>query len=183
MQLRECGGNTPDLPAESRCVSSAQASSDCSSLADEADLRPDVAHVCSPARTTLSARRSSAPLATLGCARAEVDGHCATDTEDRLRQEHRRACVSTAVAGSGGPLVPCCLVLLDGAGWRLQRSAARTPWWCIRGTVAAPDWTYRRGQGQPADDVRRPADRGLIASAATPGFQHGQAATVYIRAI
>ena len=51
----------------------------------------------------------------------------------------------------------------------------------IRGTVAAPDWTYQRGQGQPATSFVG-QQSAAIASATTPAFAM-DSGTVYVRGV
>jgi hypothetical protein len=169
-----CAGATP-LCLQSTCVECAT-SSDCASSASKpiCDL---TSHTCVPCTSDTQCSAKVGSTGNPGVCRSELDGHCAADAET-IYVQSVTGCVTTyALNGPGGSAAaPYCSMEPVGLAANPTKTLV-----VIRGTVAGPDWTYQRGQGQPAT-LFVGQQSAVIASATTPGFNM-DSGTAYIRTV
>jgi hypothetical protein len=156
-----CAGNAP-ICLQGSCVECA-ASSDCTAAATK-PICDATSHTCVPCTADGQCSAKLGPMGNPGVCRSEIDGHCAADAETVYVQNSGN-CTTTFVNNSGGTATaPYCSM----EPVALATNATKTLV-VIRGTVAAPDWTYQRGQGQPATSFVG-QQSAVIASATTSGF-------------
>jgi hypothetical protein len=167
-----CGGSTP-VCLNSRCVECAT-STDCTGAVTKPICDP-TSHTCVACTTDAQCVAKLGATGNPGVCRSEIDGHCATDAET-VYVQNTTGCMTTYVLNGGGgtATVPyCSLEPVSGAASSTKTLVV------IRGTVAAPDWTFQRAQGAAATTFVG-QQSAVIASATTPGFNLGSG-VVYLR--
>ena len=167
-----CGGSTP-VCLNSSCVECAT-SADCTAAVTSPICDP-TSHTCGACTTDAQCVAKLGATGNPGVCRSEIDGHCATDAET-VYVQNTTGCMTTYVLNGGGgtATVPyCSLEPVSGAASSTKTLVV------IRGTVAAPDWTFQRAQGAAATTFVG-QQSAVIASATTPGFNLGSG-VVYLR--
>jgi hypothetical protein len=179
-----CTGSTPVCLNQS-CVE-CSASSDCTASPTK-PICDQTSHKCVPCTSDSQCSAKLGSTGNPGVCRSELDGHCATDAET-IYVQNTTGCTTVAsgtgaggAGGAGGTAGTAGTGAVPYCSMEPVAAAALSPKTLvvIRGTVAAPDWSFSRGQSQP-ETLFVGQQSAVIASSTTPGFNLASGA-VYIR--